>query len=111
MKKTIFAIVMVAISTPAFAMFGNPISEKVPAWQCETTIKFNNGESRHYELNTHNIFYGATRIDHQWELVGKADSTGGKLTAKVYDLNGHGTIVYYGTDGNEFGRGDLKCGK
>lgn len=111
MKKYLIAIMIsiITITTPVYAMFGNPISEKVPNWKCETTINFNNGESRHYELNTKNIFHTAERTDHQWSLAGKADSTGGKLTATVYDLNGHGTIKYYGTDGKEFGHGKLQC--
>ncbi|HAV1973388.1 TPA: hypothetical protein JG946_003748 [Enterobacter hormaechei subsp. steigerwaltii] len=109
MKKVILAVVIAAISTPALAMFGNPQSEKVPAWYCTTNMQFNNGESRVYDLNLRNVMKSATRTDHQWEFVGKADSTGGKLTAKVYDLNGRGTITYYGTDGNEFGKGDLLC--
>lgn len=110
MKNLVIAALMIVVTTSAgYAMFGNPISEKVPSWACETTITFNNGKTKHYELNTRNIFHSATRTDHQWEIVGKADSTGGKLTAKVYDLNGRGTIIYYGTDGNEFGKGDITC--
>lgn len=112
MKIKLIAAFMIAITiSPGYAMFGNPISEKVPNWTCETTINFNNGESRHYELNTMNIFHSANRTDHQWEMVGKADSTGGKLTARVYDLNGRGRTKYYSTDGKEFGHGHIECHK
>ncbi len=108
-KTIILAAILASTSTSAFAMFGNPIEEKVPHWDCSTSITFKNGETRSYELNTHNIMSTAVRVDHQWTLNGKADSTGGKLLAKIYDLNGRGEIIYYTPNGDEFGRGSLEC--
>jgi hypothetical protein len=107
--KKVLAIALLVSSHSAFAMFGNPISEKVPNWLCSADITFNNGESRSYQLNTKNIMKTAQRVDHEWEMVGKADSTQGKLVMKVYDLNMRGEIIYYTPDGNKFGNGKVKC--
>lgn len=111
MKKYLIAAVLyfMVATAPAYAMFGNTQSEKVPAWSCSTEMVFKNGDTRTYQLNTRNVFHKAERSDHQWSLEGNADSTGGKLTAKVYDLNGRGTITYYSTDGKPFGTGKIHC--
>lgn len=102
-------LVLLLLSQSAFCMTGAQINEPVPAWRCSTKITFANGIVRYYELNTANIMTRATRTDHQWTLHGKADSNGFKLLAKIYDLNGRGEIIYYISNGEEFGRGNLHC--
>ena len=107
MKKLLLSLILV--SSSSFAVTGAIVNQDVPNWTCNTEIKFGNGETRQYPLNTKNIIYSASRSGEMMYLDGKADSTGGKIKMYINTTNGKGTIQYYAPNGTEFGKGTAQC--
>lgn len=102
-------ITLLVLSSPVLAVTGASVNQDVPNWTCNTEIKFGNGETRQYPMNTKNIIYSASRTGEMMYLNGKADSTGGKIKMYINTTNGKGTIQYYAPDGTEFGKGTAQC--